>query len=46
MFSGCKSLSLLTDISKWNISNVNDMIGMFGGCKPDLNIPSKFENYI
>ena len=29
MFSGCKSLSSLPDISKWNTNNVTNMIGMF-----------------
>ena len=44
MFYNCSELSSLPDISKWNTSNVNDMYGMFDGCKPDLKIPSKFEN--
>ena len=43
MFSGCKSLNSLPDISKWNTSNVNyDMRSMFDDCKPSLNIPPKF----
>ena len=32
MFQGCKSLSELSDISKWNISNVNDMKWLFYEC--------------
>ena len=42
MFSGCKSLSSLPDISKWNTSNVTDMSYMFYGCNESLKIPSKF----
>ena len=42
MFSGCKSLSSLPDISKWNTSNVTDMRWMFDGCNESLKIPSKF----
>ena len=44
MFSGCKSLNSLPDISKWNTSNVYSMIDMFRGCKPSLNIPPKFNH--
>ena len=44
MFSNCKSLSSLPDISKWNTNNVNDMSYMFYNCKPSLNIPLKFQN--
>ena len=29
MFLGCKSLSSLPDISKWNINNVTDMSYIF-----------------
>ena len=43
MFSGCSSLSLIPDLSKWNISNVVDMDDMFDKCKDSLNIPSKFK---
>ena len=32
MFRGCKSLISLPDLSKWNISNVNNMNGMFNEC--------------
>ena len=35
MFAGCKSLSFLPDISKWNTNNVSDMRNMFEDC---LNI--------
>ena len=42
MFRGCKSLSSLPDISKWNTSNVNDMSSMIDGCNESLEIPSKF----
>ena len=43
MFNWCKSLNSLPDISKWNTSNVKNMSWMFDGCKPSLNIPSKFK---
>ena len=33
MFRGCKSLSSLPDISKWNTNNVTSMNSMFSGCK-------------
>ena len=32
MFSECKSLSSLPDISKWNTNNVDNMCYMFIGC--------------
>jgi len=32
MFHGCKSLSLLPDISKWNTNNVTNMSSMFHDC--------------
>ena len=32
MFSECKSIKQLPDISKWNISNVNDISDMFSKC--------------
>ena len=39
MFSECYSLSLLPDISKWNISNIKFMGGMFSNCISLLFIP-------
>ena len=33
MFSGCQSLSTLTDISKWDTYNVIDISSMFQNCK-------------
>ena len=39
MFSGCKSLSSLPDISKWNTNNVTDMREMFSGCKSLSSLP-------
>ena len=39
MFSGCKSLSSLPDISKWNINNVKNMSFMFEGCKSLSSLP-------
>ena len=43
MFSGCKLLNLLPDISKWNTSNVKDMSYMFDECLSSINIPPKFD---
>ena len=34
-----RGLSLLPDISKWNTSNVNNMSGMFFGCKSLSSLP-------
>ena len=39
MFSGCKSLISLPDISKWNTSNVNNMRYMFSYCKSLKSLP-------
>ena len=39
MFSGCRSLSCLPDISKWNIDSANDMSGMFSGCESLTFLP-------
>ena len=39
MFCGCKSLSSLPDISKWNTSNVNNMSYMFYGCESLSSLP-------
>jgi surface protein len=33
IFYGCKSLSSLPDISKWNTNKVTNMSYMFCGCK-------------
>ena len=44
MFSNCKTLSSLPDISKWDTSKVTDMSDMFFGCNKSLNIPSKFKS--
>ena len=39
MFSGCKSLKSLPDISKWNIQNATNKDMMFLGCgaSPDIS---------
>ena len=39
MFSNCKSLSSLPDISKWNTNNVNNMSEMFSGCSSLSSFP-------
>ena len=33
IFYGCKSLKFLTDLSKRNISKIEDMNYIFSGCK-------------
>ena len=43
MFSDCKSLSSLPDLSKWDTSKVTDISCMLDSCKESLNIPSKFK---
>ena len=45
MFNGCKALSSLPNIGKWNVKNVEDMGCIFNDCKK-LNskyIPNKFK---
>ena len=37
--SKCSSLKTLPDISKWNISAVNELIGIFYDCSSLLSIP-------
>ena len=44
MFKGCKSLSSLPDISKWNTNNINNMSDMFKGCEETLNFPNFYLN--
>ena len=39
MFSGCSSLSNISDISKWKTNNVNNMSYMFSGCSTLSNLP-------
>ena len=39
MFSNCKSLSTLPNISKWSIYNVTNMTGMFSECSSLLSLP-------
>ena len=39
MFSVCKSLVSLPDISKWNIKNVTNMNLMFVGCNSLISLP-------
>ena len=43
MFSGCKSLISLPDLSKWNTENIEEMNSVFSGCnkiskKPIINL--------
>ena len=39
LFDGCKSLSSLPDISKWNTNNVTHMSYMFFGCESLSSLP-------
>ena len=39
MFFGCSSLLSLTDISKWNTSNVTNMGYMFEDCSSLSSLP-------
>ena len=39
MFSGCKSLISLPDISKWNTENIIDMSYMFYDCNSLISLP-------
>ena len=39
MFSRCKFLSGLPDISKWNVSNVKNIADMFSFCESLASIP-------
>ena len=47
MFSYCRSLISLPDISKWNTSYVNDISGMFKKCNSLISLPdmSKWITY-
>ena len=38
-FLGCSSLLSLSDISKWNINNVEDMSSLFSGCSSLSSLP-------
>ena len=39
MFYNCESLISIPDISKWNITKVNNMSDMFDGCSKLSQIP-------
>ncbi len=39
MFSGCRALTRLPDISKWDTSNVNNMSYLFYGCSSLTSLP-------
>ena len=40
MFSGCRALISLPDISKWeDTKNVKDMDGMFDECRSLISLP-------
>ena len=39
MFNNCTNLKYLPDISKWNTSNVNDLISIFNGYVSLLSLP-------
>ena len=39
MFSNCYLLEILSDISKWNINNLENISYMFFGCKSLKSLP-------
>ena len=39
IFYGCSKLTILPDISKWDISNVNDISYMFYDCSSLIELP-------
>ena len=39
LFKQCSSLTSLSDISKWDMSNVNDIRDMFFGCSSLTTLP-------
>jgi surface protein len=39
LFSDCKSLSTLPDISKWNTNNVTNISYLFSDCKSLSTLP-------
>ena len=39
IFCGCKSLTFLPDISKWDTSNVKNMSSIFSNCESLLSLP-------
>ena len=43
IFSDCKSLSSLPDISKWNTKNVSNMSFIFFFCESLLSLPDSFK---
>ena len=47
MFRECSSLISLPDISKWDISKLNDITKIFYECKSLISMPniSNFEKY-
>ena len=42
MFMGCKKFN--SDLSKWDVSGVEDMEDMFNDCKSLKQIPSWYKN--
>ena len=47
MFYECSSLTILPDISEWNISNINDISFMFYNCSSLIQLPdiSKWDTH-
>jgi len=39
LFSECKALKYLPDLSKWNLSKANYISGMFYGCSNLISLP-------
>ena len=44
MFLGCRSLESIPDISKWNFTNVKNIIYIFHGCSSLKSIPDISKN--
>ena len=42
MFNGCEKFN--SDLSKWDVSSVEDMRSMFHNCKSLKQIPSWYKN--
>ena len=40
IFSGCHSLMVLPDVSKWDISNVNNLENAFAHCNSLISLPN------
>ena len=46
MFYGCSSLTSLPDISKWSVTNVRNMDGLFSNCLSLSSLPKISKWYL